>query len=309
MSGRGRRSTRRARRLTVRAGIPQILAGLGAVVVALALWFGLTDSRSEAQTSAAPLKAAPDGRKLVLTFADEFDDFRRFDGRRGLWRTMYGDGKKTDIGQRTIKNNKEAQVYVDPDMADALGPMRLNPFSTRGGVLRITADRTPPGLVGRLEGYRFTSGLITSQPSFSQTYGYFEMRARTPKGKGLWPAFWMLPADLSWPPEIDVMENIGDPSKAYVTSHSGVRKSQGKEVPIRPGEFHTFAVAWDREHLTWFIDGRQVERQTTPADMHKPMFLLANMAMGGDWAGVPDETTPFPAAFEIDFIRAYRFAQ
>ena len=134
------------------------------------------------------------------------------------------------------------------------------------------------------------------------------MRARLPRGKGVWPAFWLLPADLAWPPEIDVMESVGDPSKVYMTAHSKLAKDGGTEARVTPDAFHTYAVSWDARELVWFIDGREVKRLPTPPDLNKPMYLIANVALGGDWAGLPDATTPFPAHYAIDFIRAYRFA-
>ncbi|WP_334164268.1 glycoside hydrolase family 16 protein [Phenylobacterium sp.] len=288
---------------------------------------------SRAQAATAPLAKAPDGRALKLTFADEFDSFRPWRNGRGVWRTTFRDGRDDnddDFNLRTLKWNKELQLYVDPDMRGHRGrhgdderpgdegrrarrgdgdrPLGLDPFAVRGGVLEIRADKVPPPLADRLGGFRYTSGLITTQPSFSQTYGYFEMRAKLPRGKGVWPAFWLLPTDLSWPPEIDIMESVGDPSKVYMTLHSNAVKAEGTEVAVSPDDFHTYAVSWTRENVVWFVDGREVKRMPTPADMHKPMYMLANIALGGDWAGQPDASTPFPARMQIDYIRAYRFA-
>lgn len=282
----------------------------------------------QAAAASGPLKAAPDGRPLELTFADEFDTFRPWRGGRGVWRTTFRDGRDDnddDFNLRTLKWNKEVQLYVDPDMRGhpgrhgdheppglhrGRGPaLGLNPFEVGDGKLSIRFDRAPARHRETLGGFRYVSGLITTEPSFSQTYGYFEMRAKLPRGKGIWPAFWLLPKDLSWPPEIDIMESVGDPSKVYVTYHSNAAKIEGRELSVSPGDFHTYAVAWDREHVTWFIDGRQVRRERTPADMHKPMYMLANIASGGDWAGEPDASTPLPARLTIDYIRAYRFAR
>jgi len=174
--------------------------------------------------------------------------------------------------------------------------------------LKITASPTPPAIRPELRNYAYLSGVITTQPSFSQTYGYFEMRAQLPEGKGLWPAFWLLPKDGSWPPEIDVMESVGDPSVVYMTSHSKTQEPKGVEARIAPHAFHVFAVSWGPHQLIWYIDGSEVARQPTPADMHKPMYMLANLAVGGNWPGAPDATTHFPAVLMIDYIRAYRFA-
>jgi beta-glucanase (GH16 family) len=286
---------------------PSRLAGgkLAAVALALTLAACLRGT-PPAEAATATLAKSPDGRPLTLTFADEFNDFRPYVNGKGVWRTTFRDGKAADeFDIRTIKGNKEVQLYVDP----AFKRLGLNPFRVVGGVLEIRAEPAPLQQKAALRDYRYTSGVITTQPSFSQTYGYFEMRAKLPAGKGVWPAFWLVPEDLSWPPEIDIMESVGDPSKYYVTYHSAAAKDSGTEVPISPDAFHTFAVSWDRQNVIWFVDGREVKRLPTPADMHKPMFLVANLALGGDWAGYPDGTTPFPATYKIDYIRAYRFAQ
>jgi len=290
------------------------LALLG-VVVALGLAACLRAAQpAEAAAGAGPLKQAPDGRPLVLTFADEFDGFRPWRGGHGVWRTVYKDGKHADpLELRTLRGNSELQLYVDPGIllktpASTAEAPALNPFVTRGGMLDLVARPAPPGLSAQLGGYRYFSGLISNQPVFSQTYGYFEMRAKLPRGKGLWPAFWMLPADLSWPPEIDIMESIGDPGVYWTTAHYQGGKTPESKHAIDPDAFHTFAVAWDRKELVWFLDGREVNRQPTPPDMHKPMYMVANLAVGGVWPGSPDASTTFPARMTIDYIRAYRFA-
>ena len=294
---------------------PNILASMAFVGIA-------SLAASGCKAADGPLKITPDGRRLVLTFADEFNSFDRWTGGKGVWRTTFRDGRaEDDYELRTLKWNKELQLYVDPEMrahaarsgtgrSDELArPLGLNPFQIHNGNLAIIADRASSALAAKIDRFQYTSGLITTQPSFSQTYGYFEIRAKLPRGKGVWPAFWLLPSDLGWPPEIDVLESIGDPSKVYVTAHSKLAKDGGTEVAVSPEGFHTYSVSWDRQELVWFVDGREVKRIPTPADLNKPMYLLANVALGGDWAGAPDAATPFPARFVIDYIRAYRFAR
>jgi beta-glucanase (GH16 family) len=281
----------------------------GLLLAALAgagLFAGLSGSPAQ---DGSPLRATPDGRPLQLVFSEDFDTFRPWRGRSGIWRTTYGDGTHEGLDRRSLPTNGELQLYVDSDIQGPRGSLRLNPFSLNRGVLEITAVPTPRELRPLLLNYGYMSGLITTQPSFSQTYGYFEMRARLPQGKGLWPAFWLLPTDQSWPPEIDVMESIGDPSQVFVTTHSKVVKREGFERRIAPGVFHVFAASWDERNVIWYIDGREAGRHPTPDDMHKPMFMLANLAVGGHWPGSPDASTKFPARYEIDYIRAYRFAR
>lgn len=285
----------------MRSGTSRVIRRLaGQLLGALML---VVSPASPLHASSAPLHATPDGRPLALSFADEFNDFRRWGSRFGVWRTTFGDGTSQGLDRRSLPSNSELELYVDPDV------FGLNPFSVRDGVLEIAAEPMPPELVPRLNNYRFMSGLITTQPSHAQTYGYFEMRAKLPRGKGLWPAFWLLPSDQSWPPEIDVMESIGDPTRVYMNAHSKAGNPPGIEARISDDAFHTFAVSWDPQELIYYIDGREAGRQRTPPDMHKPMYMLANLAVGGAWPGNPDASTRFPGKFSIDYIRAYRFAR
>jgi beta-glucanase (GH16 family) len=99
----------------------------------------------------------------------------------------------------------------------------------------------------------------------------------------------------------------GDPGHVYMTAHSERGKSLGAEARITPRAFHTFAVSWDPRDLIWYIDGGEAGRVPTPEDMHKPMYMLANLAVGGNWLDASDAATRFPAKLMIDYIRAYRF--
>lgn len=296
--------------------IRSLAAARAPAVVALALALAACfrgASPADAAPATAPLTATPDGRPLKLTFDEEFNSFRPYVNGQGVWRTVFRNGQGDPIDLRTLKGNRELQLYVDPSFG-AMGlqgapPLGLNPFRLHDGVLDIIGEPASEAMKAKLGGYGYTSGLITTQPSFAQAYGYFEMRARLPRGKGVWPAFWLLPTDLSWPPELDVMESIGDPGKIYVTSHSKLEHVPGTPVDIDPEGFHVFAVSWDPQQLVWYVDGREIDRQPTPPDMTKPMYLLANVAVGGNWPGSPDATTRWPARMSIDYIRAYRFAR
>jgi hypothetical protein len=253
-----------------------------------------------AGTNQPPLQMAPDGRKLALVFADDFQVFRPWTGSEGIWQATLGDGSlfHQERGSPTSDGIMESFVL------GGLDPFSIDPLVSIDGVLEITAQPTPVPAGSRTDSYPYVSGLISTQPSFSQTYGYFEMRAELPRGNGLWPAFWMLPKDDSWPPEIDIVESIGDPSRVYMMAHSQYGRSDGAEVAIAPNTFHTFAVSWDRRDLIWYIDGGEAARMPTPDDMHKPMYMLANLAVAGKW---PDASTSAPAKLMIDHIRAYRF--
>ena len=235
---------------------------------------------------------APDRAGARLTFDDEFTRFEHSpDGSVG-WMTRYTHG-------RTMHD--ELEFYSDASVG-------ADPFRLEDGALVITAR-----LAANPAGLPYVSGAITTYPRFAQRYGYFEMRARLPAGRGLWPAFWLLPADRSWPPEIDVLEVLGQaPRTLYVSTHSkvggpNVGATQAVDVADVSTAFHRYGVNWTASRLTWCIDGRQVADAATPADLDVPMFLLVNLAVGGpgSWPGAPDATTRFPAEMRVDYVRAY----
>ena len=238
--------------------------------------------------------ACPPRLGMHLTFESHFDSLDGSSTNDGGWMTTGASG------WRTLGDNKEAQYYSDASVG-------INPFSVRDGVLTITASRGK-----NPEGLPFNSGLLTTYRSFNQLYGYFEMRARLPAGAGLWPAFWLLPADGSWPPEIDVMEQLGsEPHTIFVGTHSGVggpnvATTTAIHVADTNRAFHVYGLDWQETEITWYFDGDSVFKEPTPADMHTPMYLLINLAVGGrgSWPGPPPRATVFPARFQVDYLRA-----
>lgn len=247
---------------------------------------------------------------LHRTFLDDFD---RFDLTDGIWTPHYNHNKYPDWRARTLTGNEEEQIYVDPGYAgEADAALGLNPFRVENGVLKITAEPVDARHLQALRGYRYQSGVITSRASHLQTYGYFEIRARVPRGQGLWPAFWMLRPGM-WPPEIDVIETLGhDPEQIEMHVHwndpDGKHQSEGCEVrvPTATQQFHTYGVLWTPEAIVRFIDRKPVAASPTRAELDGPMYMIANLAVGGKWPGSPDPSTPFPAAFEIDWIAAWQ---
>lgn len=231
-------------------------------------------------TGLSAVSQATSGWRLV--FHDEFNGDALETGR---WKTAYPWGRdRRDLG--------ELQRYI-PEA-----------FAFSDGSLQIIAEPS------EREGYAYTSGLISSHASFAQEFGRFEIRARLPRGQGLWPAFWLLPVEGSWPPEIDVFEALGDDTETvYMTAHWGIGGGHQQRKATFTGpdfaaDYHTFAVEWTQRNIAWFVDGikRHEVRGKSPRG---PMYLLANLAVGGEWPGTPDASTPFPAVFAIDYIRAY----
>ncbi len=254
----------------------------------------------------------------TLTFAEEFDAFTPWNGTTGL-DTVGAPQWSTKVrATGTMPYNDELQYYVAGADGAAGGTAGLpDPFQVSDGALTISAAPAAPDIQGSIEGQTYTSGMINTYHSFSQTYGYFEIRAQLPAAHGMWPAFWMLPADGSWPPELDVMEMVGgDPNTLRNTVHSQVSGSQRVDathyldeanvaVPDMTSGFHTYGVDWEPDTITWYYDGHPTFQAATPADLNKPMYLIANLAVGGAWAGDPDAAS---AQMTIDYIRAYASA-
>ncbi len=229
-----------------------------------------------------------------LSFDDEFNGFDwNGPGHPGVWNTTYAYGER--------KLNDELQYYADPTFAQ-------DPFSVQNGALVISA--TPSADPSATWGQNYVSGLITTNGTFSQRYGYFEMRAKLPSGQGLWPAFWMLPVQHVWPPELDVLEAFGSETQQIhwgaltASSLGNAGNWVGVPADVTNG-YHRYGVAWTAATLTYYFDGQAVASTTTPSDMNQPMYLLANLAVGGHWPGNPFPSTPFPAQLSIDYIRAY----
>jgi len=244
--------------------------------------------------SIAPAQAEP-LKKGAMTFYDDFSHFTASADGIGHWMTQYPYSGRY---ARSLTAS-ELEYYSDASVG-------ANPFATGKDGWDIQAQPGPNPL-----NLPYVSGLITTFHSFSQLYGYFEMRAQLPRGRGLWPAFWMLPTSKKWPPEIDVMEMIGhEPTKIYVSIHD---KLDGKEtaattavaIPDASQAFHTYAVDWEPSTITWYFDDKPVASQPTPDSLHAPMFLLINLGVGGKWPGPPDATTPFPAHYRLAYVRAY----
>jgi beta-glucanase (GH16 family) len=230
---------------------------------------------------------------LTATFDDEFNSFSASpDGSSGLWQTTVGNNN------RTLGSNGEEEYYSDSSVG-------TNPFSIQNGVLDISAS---PG--SNALGLPYNSGAINTQHSFSQLYGYFEIDAKLPAGQGLWPAFWLLPASGAWPPELDVFEVLGnDPSTLYFSTHSTVQATQGTTLSVAnvSAGFNLYGVMWGPNTVDLYINNVEVASMPTPADMNVPMYMLANLAVGGYWPGDPDSSTQFPANMLIDYVRAYAY--
>jgi beta-glucanase (GH16 family) len=207
-------------------------------------------------------------------------------------------------------NGAELEWYMPDDVLVGDGALKLR-----------AQQRTVTGTDGK--SYAYSSGLISSgkdtydpsvAPRFAFRYGYVEMRARVPAGQGFWSALWLLRADRVLPWEIDIFEILGhQPETAYMTVHypqpdgSTGQNSEGYLGPNFSTGYHTFGLEWEADRLIWYVDGIERKRESNAAHIPRdPMYLIANLAVGGDWPGSPDGTTVFPNALTVDYIRVWQ---
>lgn len=175
-------------------------------------------------------------------------------------------------------------------------------------------------------GSNYTSAKIHTKDKRSFQFGRIDIRAKLPKGQGLWPAIWMLGNNIDevgWPAcgEIDIMELVGhEPNMVHGTAHWGAQGSGNsifKGSPISQSEdfseqFHVFSLVWEPNLLTWYMD-ETAFHTISPADtqgqeyrFNAAFYMIFNVAVGGNWPGNPDATTVFPQQMEVDYVRYFK---
>lgn len=236
-----------------------------------------------------------DGREWELIWQDEFDD-PEMDAVK--WNIADGpDGLNNDINYNLPKN-----VYIEDGVL----------------VLRQKCESH--------EGFDYTTGKINSQNKFTFLYGRVEVRGQVPKGRGLHTAYWLLHKGCTgwaggdnsqciWPPEIDIVEVLGeDTTIMHTTYHAGTAELKigtGKEHQLDfdlSEDFHTYAVEWAPEEIRWYFDGELVytadDRFVT--DVHLPFGITLDTVVGGNWPLPPDSLMEFPTYNQIDYVRVYK---
>jgi beta-glucanase (GH16 family) len=230
-----------------------------------------------------------------LTFADEFAS--ALDTSR--WVTCYW----WTTTPCTVTDDHELQLYNADDVYTQDGRLRLRARQ---------ASLSGPGGATFAYGSGMVSGggrLGAVPPGYTFTYGYAEARLWMPAGKGLWPAFWMLPASYDDRHEIDIVELIGDaPTSAEFHLHASGVPTFGKRWrgPDFTAGWHTFGLDWEPASLTWYVDGVARATYTGAGIPQEPMYLILDLAVGGDWPGAPDASTVFPAYFDADWVRVWQ---
>jgi beta-glucanase (GH16 family) len=185
-----------------------------------------------------------------------------------------------------------------------------------GGYLNITAKRESYGGAG------YTSARVKTQGKKSWTYGYMESSIKMPKGQGLWPAFWMIGDNISsvgWPKcgELDIMEHVNSDGTITGTMHwdiggSHVLYNAQKSVDV--SGWHKYQMNWNATSIKWYVDGSLyltgniANNINDTEEFHRPFFFILNVAVGGNWPGSPNSSTPFPAVMQVDYVRVYQAA-
>jgi hypothetical protein len=248
-------------------------------------------------------------------------------------------GFSSTDGYRLIKDWDFARIVRDAQTLD-------REFATRyiyaGGSLDHLNDEwsryrdrdnhifTPRGLslvaraTGPLGPATIESGMLRSR--WSGEYGVFEIRMKVPRGRGMWPAFWLNPQDQKWPPEIDVVEIVNngrdDTRRGFHFLHpdgkavAAPAPQLGRDQVFEPGAdyadgFHVFAVEWTPDRVRHLVDGKPIAERAyrwahDDGSDGGPAHVLVNLAVGGQWPGPAQRESDFPAALEIEYIRVWQ---
>jgi len=249
----------------------------------------------------------PAGYRVV--WADEFD----VDGLPDPARWTY-DTDRNSLGWY----NNELQYYAHA---------RLENSRVAGGSLLISArkeDLSSAGLAdwGR---QRYSSARLITRGKAQWTYGFIEIRAKLPCGRGSWPALWMLsaPPQQAWPDdgEIDIMEHVGfDPGLIHGTAHTlsyNHTRSNARSATTTVADactaFHKYQLTWTANQLEVGVDDRNYYQYSNDGSgnsewpFESPQYLLFNIAVGGDWGGrMGVDDTIFPIQMEVDYVRVYQ---
>jgi beta-glucanase (GH16 family) len=246
----------------------------------------------------APLEV-PAGYRLV--WADEFDADGLPDPAKWVHDT---------VRNKEGWHNNELQYYAAPRAQNAV---------VKNGRLVITARKESLSDAPDWGGQRYTSARLITRGKADWTYGFFEVRAKMPCGRGTWPAIWTLGSGGRWPDdgELDIMEHVGsDPARVSSAVH--VRAAHGANpvygaarLPDACNAFHDYQMHWTRDGVSFGVDGfvhlhyprQDVGPRAWPFDA--PQYLLLNVAIGGHLGGPVDDRI-FPVQMEVEHVRVYQ---
>ncbi len=263
------------------------------------IWDGYTGALPV--TGSSSTSASPTPKPAIQPTAAPTNGDLQPSGVPGNWRIIFHDEFEGSTLDSSVWNTAFPWGSTSTTTPSLI--YRPQNVAVADGALQLTAHKETT------LGYPYTSGIVTTYKKFSYQYGFLEIRALVPGGRGLWPAFWSLPVNGQTTPEIDTMEILGgSPTSAQLHYHYGQGIDSGAEAsgPDFTAGWHTFAVDWEPDAITWYIDVVQQNTFTKKSAIAAlPMYLIANLQVGG-WPGRPDSTTPFPATYQIDYVRIWQ---
>lgn len=238
------------------------------------------------------------------------DDIKAPDGYKLAWHDEFNGKTLGTDWTHEIQNagwvNNELQYYVNDGKTT----------SVSDGVLSITCYKNDAG--------RVCSGRLYACRNTGWKYGWIEARIMLPKGRGTWPAFWMMPVNFkNWPEdgENDIMEEVGyNPNYVSSTIHCNAYNNGGtakehkeKYVADAEGGWHTYACEWTEDYLAYYIDGEKYYSYTpdnktkTYWPFNEPFYVILNLAWGGSWGGLKGvDETALPATMKVDYVRVFQ---
>lgn len=241
----------------------------------------------------AALFGQGNNRKLVWQ-----EDFNGKTLNEKVWNFELGDGCPSICGW----GNNEKQLYTNTN------------HLVKDGNLVITINKVED---------HYTSTRITTAGRKEFQYGKIEVRAKIPVGKGIWPAFWMLGANISkvgWPKcgEIDILEYVGrEPHKVYTSlhtqdSHGNTINTKVTDIKGIEEDFHLYAIDWTKDKIEFFVDNQSVyvfspkDKNEDTWPYNQPFYFIINTAVGGNFGGHDIDNSIFPQQFIIDYIKVYQ---
>ena len=251
----------------------------------------------------------------------ELTDIQVPEGYELVWHDEFNEGTELDAEhwthevQKSGWVNNELQNYVNGEY----NGKRVTELSD--GKLRINCFKSG----------NVYSGRVYAHVEEGWQYGYIEARIMLPKGKGTWPAFWMMPVEVDWTNEgwpkcgeIDIMEEVGTvPNEVSSSLHAeghnhtnGTQVTAARKIDKAEGEFHIYAIEWTAQNITTYVDGEALllydndGKGVTNWPYDKPYYLILNLAWGGDWGGMNGvDETALPVSYVIDYVRVYQKKQ
>lgn len=258
----------------------------------------------------------PTGYELVWS-----DEFNQLDlgNQANKWLPYWGAWNVRHLADNEDKGVKYADYETLPggggagEMLQQAGQWGTGPFlhEVSGGTLKLRCFPVPATMRSRV-GFPYIGSMISGERLPAQRQGYWETRLRLTRiGRGLHFAVWLLNNKAEWPPEIDIVEMVGQHPERF-SANTHVKNATPPPItfynaPNGAAGWHVFGFEWTDQYMRWTVDGIKV-REHGALFTNDELYILFSWEIGSKWPGLPDGTTPWPGEAEIDYVRLYRRA-